>query len=60
MDSLFGGVERTPVESAVLDYNDKHENDGFHEHLEHAGTKTHAAAVVRGVNPLAPVQEKTV
>lgn len=51
MDSLFGGVERTDAEAAVMGINElsKTKNEGTTQHVEHAGPMegTDAGAIAR-------------
>lgn len=51
MDTLFGGVERSDVEAAVLGYGDKGENKGTVEHLEFSGHHMEGAANQAVINP---------
>jgi len=47
MDQLFGGIQRTDAETAVLDYSgmEKTKNDGESQHIENLGIKGEGGAV---------------
>lgn len=61
MDQLFGGIQRTDAEAAVLDYSgmEKTKNEGESHHIEHVGVKGESAGVAQmGHGGLPVVYEK--
>lgn len=63
MDSLFGGVERTDAEAAILGVNDldKTKDAGTSQHVEHASPATlgeHDPAAVARTQTLGTIDER--
>jgi len=56
MDNLFGGIERTDAEAAILGVNElKHKNEGTSEFVEHA---EHDSGAIARTGTLATISER--